>query len=81
MRLIKEVFWLAVEIFGNGLILLFGGWSLFFLYQIAKYGKITLVEPNIDILILEIIWAVLIIAFAIERTVKDIRKWWKRMKA
>ncbi|MBU0778238.1 hypothetical protein KKF82_08265 [Patescibacteria group bacterium] len=62
-----------LEILGDAIILTFGVLSILLFVGIVTQGAIMLVEPNRDILILELVLACLVIPFGIYHLINDLK--------
>ena len=61
-----------IELIGDGIIIWFGAWSILTFYLIVRYGAAYFVEPNLWILYIEGVLAVLALAIGFERLIDDI---------
>jgi len=69
-----------IEIIGDGLIIGLGAFSVRLLTYIWEYGEVICIEPNRAILTGEIIVACVIVIIGIERGLKDIMAFGKKIK-
>jgi len=65
---------LLLEIFGDLLVITFGGFYLWHLSLIVRYGSFVVMEGNRGLLWIEVGMGILVILLGIERLIDDIRR-------
>lgn len=63
-----------LEVIGDTLVIVFGAMSLFLFIDILQHGIARYVEPDMVILVSEMVFAGLIVLIGVERLIDDLRK-------